>query len=49
MRRLFNLRPAPEFLAWLHEIGLYKENEPAALEAGALKQLAAGLEKAISR
>ena len=25
VRRLFNLRPAPEFLAWLHEMGLYKE------------------------
>ena len=48
MRRLFNLKPSPEFLAWLHEIGLYKENEPAALEAGARKQLVAGLEKAIS-
>jgi ethanolamine ammonia-lyase large subunit len=48
VRRLFKLNPAPEFLAWLHEMGLYKENEPAALEAGARKQLAAGLEKAIS-
>jgi ethanolamine ammonia-lyase large subunit len=45
VRRLFNLRPAPEFLAWLHEMGLYKEGEPARLEGGARKQLAAGLEK----
>jgi ethanolamine ammonia-lyase large subunit len=47
VRRLFNLRPAPEFLAWLHERGLYKDGEPAKLEASARKQLAAGLEKAI--
>ena len=47
MRRLFNLRPAPEFLAWLHEMGLYKGGEPAQLDTGARKQLAAGLEKAM--
>ena len=47
MRRLFNLRPAPEFLIWLHEMGLYKGGEPAQLDAGARKQLAAGLEKAM--
>jgi ethanolamine ammonia-lyase large subunit len=47
MRRLFNLRPAPEFLVWLHNMGLYKGGEPAQLDAGARKQLAAGLEKAI--
>ena len=47
VRRLFNLRPAPEFMAWLHEMGLYKDGEPARIEANARKQLAAGLEKAI--
>ncbi len=47
MRRLFNLRPAPEFLAWLHEMGIYKGGEPARIEAGTRKQLAAGLEKAM--
>src|SRR5579859_4960636 len=47
MRRLFNLQPAPEFLAWLHEMGLYKDGEPAKIEAGARKQLAAVLEKAM--
>ena len=47
MRRLFNLRPASEFLAWLHEMGLYKGGEPAQLDSGARKQLAAGLEKAM--
>jgi ethanolamine ammonia-lyase large subunit len=47
VRRLFNLQPAPEFLVWLHEMGLYKGGEPAKIEAGARKQLAAGLEKAM--
>src|SRR6195256_4954269 len=47
VRRLFNLRPAPEFLAWLHEMGLYKEGEPARIETGARKQLAAGLESSL--
>jgi ethanolamine ammonia-lyase large subunit len=47
-RRLFNLRPAPEFLAWLHDKGLYKEGEPAVIDAGARKELAAGLQKALA-
>src|SRR6202012_2573497 len=47
VRRLFNLKPAREFLRWLHDMGLYKEGEPAAIEAGARKQLAIGLEKAM--
>ena len=47
VRRLFNLRPAPEFMAWLHEMGLYKDGEPTKIEAGARRQLVAGLEKAM--
>jgi ethanolamine ammonia-lyase large subunit len=47
VRRLFNLRPAPEFMAWLHEMGLYKEGEPARIEANKRKQLTAALEKAM--
>jgi ethanolamine ammonia-lyase large subunit len=47
VRRLFNLSPAPEFLAWLHDMGLYKGGEPAALESGARKQLVAGLDRAM--
>jgi ethanolamine ammonia-lyase large subunit len=47
VRRLFNLHPAPEFMAWLHEMGLYKDGEPARIEASTRKQLAAGLEKAM--
>src|ERR1700716_1946946 len=43
VRKLFNLKPAPEFLAWLHEMGLYKGGEPAKIDASKRKQLAAGL------
>jgi ethanolamine ammonia-lyase large subunit len=47
MRRLFGLRPAPEFLGWLQEMGIYKGEELARLESGALKKLGAGLEAVI--
>jgi ethanolamine ammonia-lyase large subunit len=47
VRRLFNLRPAPEFMAWLHEMGLYQEGEPARIEVNKRKQLTAALEKAM--
>jgi ethanolamine ammonia-lyase large subunit len=48
-RRLFNLRPAPEFLAWLEEAGIYKGGEPAQLDAVSRKMLEAGLEAAIGK
>ncbi|HEX3601574.1 MAG TPA: ethanolamine ammonia-lyase subunit EutB [Lacipirellulaceae bacterium] len=31
MRRLFNLKPAPEFAAWLEQAGIFRDGEPAAL------------------
>jgi len=46
-RRLFGLRPAPEFLAWLQEMGIYEGSEPAQISAGARKQLAAGFDQAM--
>jgi ethanolamine ammonia-lyase large subunit len=46
VRRLFHLRPAPEFLAWLQAMGIYKGEEPVAIEGVARKELLAGLEKA---
>lgn len=48
IRRLFNLRPAPEFLRWLEEIGIYEGSEPARLGDRARKQLAAGLDKVLN-
>jgi len=47
-RRLLGLRPAPEFLEWLEQTGIYKGGEPAKLEAVLRKQLATTLEKTIS-
>jgi ethanolamine ammonia-lyase large subunit len=47
MRRLFNLRPAPEFLEWLQAMGIFQGNEPAQIEGAARRQLAAGLHAVI--
>jgi ethanolamine ammonia-lyase large subunit len=48
VRRLFGLRPAPEFLQWLQSMGLYAGDEPALLGAPArgalMKQLESSLE-----
>src|SRR6202790_895886 len=38
-RRLFRLRPAPEFLAWLQHMGIYRGAEPASLDSSARRQL----------
>ena len=46
-RRLFHLRPAPEFLAWLQRMGIYREMEPAPLDASARRQLMQGLESSL--
>jgi len=46
-RRLFHLRPAPEFLEWLERAGIYREGEPARLDAGARRQLMQGLESSL--
>ena len=35
VRRLFGLKPAPEFLRWLQEAGIYREAEPALLDGAA--------------
>jgi ethanolamine ammonia-lyase large subunit len=49
VRRLFKLRPAPEFLAWLQERGIYRDAEPALLDASARRQLMQGLESSLER
>jgi len=48
-RRLFQLRPAPEFLAWLQSTGIYRGNEPAALDLPARRQLMRGLELSLEK
>ena len=42
VRRIFNLRPAPEFLEWLQAMGIYDGNEPARLDSGARRHLTEG-------
>jgi ethanolamine ammonia-lyase large subunit len=44
MRRLFNLRPAPEFAAWLEAIGLFRHGSPVLGNAPAMKRLLADVE-----
>ena len=48
-RRLFQLRPAPEFLAWLQSMGIYRGSEPASLDSSARRQLMQGLELSLER
>jgi ethanolamine ammonia-lyase large subunit len=48
VRRILNLRPAPEFLAWLQEKGIYRDNEPALLDAPR-RHLMQGLESSLQR
>src|ERR1700723_2806788 len=47
VRRLFKLRPAPEFLAWLQATGIYRDAEPVMLDAPARRQLMQGLESSL--
>jgi ethanolamine ammonia-lyase large subunit len=48
-RRIFNLRPAPEFLAWLQDFGIYQGSEPAPLNKFARQQLMHGLEASLEK
>jgi ethanolamine ammonia-lyase large subunit len=47
MRRLYKLRPAPEFLSWLQAMGIYRGDEPALLDAPARQRLMRGLESSL--
>ena len=47
VRRIFNLKPAPEFLAWLQEMGIYHDDEPVQFDDPARRQLMQGLEKIV--
>ena len=47
VRRLFNLRPAPEFHAWLERMGIYRGGEPCLLEAPERRKLMQGLESSL--
>ena len=47
VRKLFGLRPAPEFLAWLQKMGIFSGLEPAAESAELHERLASGMERAL--
>jgi len=44
VRKIFGLRPAPEFLDWLERTGIYRQGEPVALDASRQQKLLQGLE-----
>ena len=46
-RKLFHLRPAPEFLSWLQTKGIFRDTEPALLDASARRELMQGLETSL--
>jgi ethanolamine ammonia-lyase large subunit len=48
VRRLFNLRPAPEFLAWLQQRGFYRETEPASLDGEIRRELMGKVEQLLT-
>jgi len=48
VRRLFKLKPAPEFLAWLETRAIYRDGEPALLDAPQRRRLMSGLESSLA-
>ena len=46
-RKLFHLRPAPEFLAWLETMGIFRDAQPALLDAAGRGRLMQGLESSL--
>jgi ethanolamine ammonia-lyase large subunit len=47
VRQLFNLRPAPEFLIWLEQTGIYRGASPRLLDVPTRRQLMQGLETSL--
>jgi ethanolamine ammonia-lyase large subunit len=47
VRRSFNLRPAPEFLEWLQQTGIYRDGQPVQLDASVKRRLMSGLESSL--
>jgi ethanolamine ammonia-lyase large subunit len=48
VRKIFGLRPTPEFLEWLEHNGIYQDGEPRTLDTGGRKKLLLGLEGVLS-
>jgi ethanolamine ammonia-lyase large subunit len=49
MRRMYKLRPAPEFLDWLQRMEIYRGEEPRLLDAPARRRLMQGLESSLEK
>jgi ethanolamine ammonia-lyase large subunit len=49
MRRVFKLRPAPEFLAWLQRMEIYRGDDVRLLDASAKQRLMQGLETSLEK
>jgi ethanolamine ammonia-lyase large subunit len=49
VRRIFNLKPAPEFLKWLQDLGIYRDHQPAVLQGKVKKKLMQKLESALEQ
>jgi ethanolamine ammonia-lyase large subunit len=47
VRRILGLKPAPEFARRLEEIGIFRDGEPATLDASARRQLLSKLQPAL--
>lgn len=47
VRRIFNMRPAPEFAEWLRDTGIYRDGQPAQLDGSARRQLLRGFESSL--
>jgi ethanolamine ammonia-lyase large subunit len=47
IRRLFKLKPAPEFAQWLEQFGIFRDGEPAALNSSARTKLLKSLQFAL--
>jgi ethanolamine ammonia-lyase large subunit len=48
VRKIFGLRPAPEFLEWLEHTGIYRDGEPMMLDTGHRQKLLSGLEDVLT-
>jgi len=48
VRKIFSLRPAPEFLQWLEHSGIYRDAQPMALDAGKRQKLLQNLQGVLS-
>jgi ethanolamine ammonia-lyase large subunit len=47
MRRLFHLRPAPEFSQWLERIGIFRDGEPATVTSNMRTKLLTSVQAAL--